>query len=318
MSVSTMPTLELPQRILIVDDDAAIRRILVRAFSKSAKVQEAKDGAEGLIKIHDWSPEFVITDLMMPVIDGLEMIVRARETASGACLPILVLTACGEERLLLECFQKGADDYMVKPFSVEELRIRVSSIYMRQNLARDVNPLTRLPGNIVLKREINSRIQKQKALAIAYIDIDHFKAFNDKHGFDRGDVVLQLLGDLLGEFSRNYPPGEVFVGHVGGDDFVVILPLGEVQRLADRMHISFCAATRMFYSPEEVKSGVTRVKDRLGKVREVPLLSLSIGVVNTEREGMTDLRKVSQVAAEVKNIAKQSPGNSLFIDRRKE
>ena len=309
--------LELPGRILVVDDDPAIRKMLTLSLGKSDTVYEAKDGADGLSKIHELSPEFVITDLMMPLINGQDMITRIRQCSSGVRLPILVLTAKGEEHALLECFQRGADDFMVKPFSVEELRIRVSSIHIRQKMARDVNPLTRLPGNLVLKREINSRIQAKHPVAIAYVDIDHFKSFNDTHGFDRGDHVILLLGEIPESFTRRYSPGEIFVGHVGGDDFVVILPFSEVQALSEAVHSDFDESSRLFYTAEELARGTVRVRNRQGKEDDHPLLSLSIGVVHTSREGMTDVRRISQVAAEVKEVAKRMEGNSLFVDRRR-
>ena len=148
---------------------------------------------------------------------------------------------------------------------MSELKARVSSIYLRQKRARDVNPLTRLPGNLMLKSEITKRIQEQDSVAIAYVDLDHFKSFNDYQGFDRGDHVIELLADLLRVFARRFDPGEVFLGHVGGDDFVVILPIDAVEALAEHVDQRFTEATQLLYSPEEWQRGYYEANNRAGK-----------------------------------------------------
>ena len=307
--------IELPRSVLVVEDDPDVRKLVVKSL-RSSEVSEAANGLEGLEMLRRDTFEFLITDLLMPEMDGLEMIQRARRTVPGSCIPILVLTSVDEERTLLTAFSRGADDYMVKPFSLAELRIRVSSIYMRQKRASDMNPLSGLPGNMVLKREITERIQGEEPVAVAYIDIDHFKSFNDLRGFDRGDHVIKLMADLLRHYARRRPAEETFIGHLGGDDFVAILPLSNIKEFAGELHQSFAAATAPLFSDEELAAGCVRVVNRRGEEEEVPLLSVSIGVVSTARKDVKDLRKISQIAAEVKKVAKSMPGNSLFIDRR--
>jgi len=205
---------------------------------------------------------------------------------------------------------------MVKPFSIPELRTRVSSIHLRQKVARDMNPLTRLPGNLVLKREIATRLKNVEPFAVAYIDLDFFKPFNDSRGFDLGDQAITVLADLLRGYAGQQELGRVFVGHVGGDDFVVILPPDDVQRFAQVLHGRWKEAICQFYTREELDAGTVEVFDRRGETMMVPLLSISIGVLTSRRDGLDDLRKIAQVAAEVKKMAKTIPGNSLFIDRR--
>lgn len=318
--VAPPPTrqLELPERILIVEDDPGIRRLLRATFRSVPVVIEADNGAEGLERIHQDHPDFVITDLHMPVMDGLEMIAQARRSSGGATVPIVVLTGDGEENVLVDAFYCGADDFMKKPFSMSELRTRTAAIHVRQRLARDVNPLTKLPGNTALKREIRQRLHCGGDFAVAYFDLDHFKEFNDTQGFDRGDHVINLLGDLLCHYARTRPPSTIFIGHVGGDDFVMVMPEEEVIEMANFVHRGFETATEGLYTAQELAKGSVRTFNRRGNEEDVPLLSVSIGVVTTSREGMRDLRKISHVAAEVKKVAKSIAGNSLFIDRRKD
>lgn len=307
---------EYPRDLLVIDDDPVSRAILERTFQGKCAVWQACNGAEALEVLAARAPEFVITDLNMPVMDGTEFIRSARSDYLGAVVPILVLSAEGQEHVLLEAFRCGADDYMLKPFSTREILLRVCSIHLRQKLARDVNPLTRLPGNLVLKREIERRLQGLNSTAFAYIDLDHFKAFNDSQGFDKGDQVIELVGRILRDFAAESAPGEVFVGHVGGDDFVLLLPAARVSELESLVCTRFRRETREFFTSEEAERGTYRARNRQGDWQEFPLLSLSIGVVSNEHRPLDDYRLVSQIAAEVKKQAKSIPGGGVFVDQR--
>ncbi len=308
--------LDLPERLLIIEDDRTIRAMLRRCFAHRSRILEAEDGATGLRLLNQERPDFVITDLDLPVQDGLSFIAGARRTYFGACVPIMVLTASWSEGLLLECFRQGADDFMVKPFLTTEIRTRVSSIYLRQKVARDTNPLTGLPGNLVIKHQIKRRLEEGEPVVIAALDIDNFKAFNDTRGFDAGDEVIANVGRILEGYARAHPDSDVFVGHVGGDDFVAVLPPDEIGAFAPYVHDRFDEATRSFYALDELDRGYVDIINRYGQRESVPLLSLSIAAVHTGRSGLKDYRRINQVLAEVKKVAKAEPGNSLFIDRR--
>ena len=308
--------LDLPERLLVIEDDATIRATLRRCFEHRSQVIEADDGAVGLRLLAHTRPDFVITDLILPQMDGLAFIAGARRAYFGACVPIMVLTGSWSESLLLECFREGADDFMVKPFSTTELRTRVSSIYLRQKVARDTNPLTGLPGNLVIKQQITRRSAEASSVVVAALDIDHFKAFNDTRGFDAGDEVIATVGHILETYAHEHPEQEVFVGHVGGDDFVALVPPDSLHRFARFVHERFEAAVRSHYDDDELARGVVDIVNRHGATESVPLLSLSIAAVRIGHAGLTDYRRINQVLAEVKKVAKSQPGNSVFIDRR--
>lgn len=308
--------IELPSKILLIDDDPAIRMLLTSTFQGSSDVRDAENGEAGLRLVEEFRPDFIVTDLMMPKLDGREVIRRVRRTHTGVGTPILVLTGRTDQDILLDCFRLGADDFITKPFSPAELRTRVASIHLRSQVARDVNPLTRLPGNFALKREIELWLERDELFAVAYIDLDHFKPFNDMHGFDTGDEAILLMADALIGYALQLSPDECFLSHVGGDDFVILLPLDRVQEMAQEIHARFAEGIRRFYTEDQVAAGEVEIVDRSGVKRSVPLLSASIAVVHNERKGIDDVRKVAQVAAETKRMAKAIPGNSLFIDRR--
>lgn len=307
--------LELPSTILIADPDPAVRTLLKRGFSHSATALEAANEDEALRQVHQDKPGFMLVDLNLPSKGGLEFIRKARATHYGACVPILVFTVASNQQAVLECFRQGADDFMVKPFALSELRVRVSSIFLRQRVARDANPLTLLPGNWVIRQQIAQRREAGLRFSVAVLDLDHFKAFNDSRGYDAGDAVIQSVGELATDFAEIHR--EVFVGHVGGDDFMLLLPEALISPFAEHMKAGMAEIIQRYYRPEELARGWVKVHNREGQLIQVPLLSLSIGVVDSTRPGFEDYRHLTEVLAEVKAVAKRTPGNSLFIDRRR-
>lgn len=306
----------MPARILVVDDDPINRKILFRTFKSLCEVDVAVDGVDGLNKLREFRPEFIITGMHMPNLGGIDMLREVRRSYIGAGIPVLILTSDGQEKALLEAFRSGADDYVVKPFSTNEIKLRVSLIYLRQRMARDVNPLTKLPGNHMLKQEVNRRLELKEEFALAYVDLDHFKAFNDYQGFDRGDHVIQLLSDLLKDFAATYQESDVFVGHIGGDDFVLMLPVDEIHNIKKHISDQFADTVRFLFSEREFERGYYMAKNRKDAIEKFELLSVSIGVLKASKEGISDIRQIAQVSAEVKKLAKQIPGNSFFVDRR--
>ncbi|MGA1535301.1 MAG: GGDEF domain-containing response regulator [Planctomycetota bacterium] len=306
----------LPRKILVVDDDPSILLLLQNTFKKDSEVLTATSAEEALACFEEHVPDCIVTDLRLPQMSGQDLIRSIRRTFRGVGTPILVLTARSEEGVLLECFRDGADDFIKKPFSPSELRTRVASVLLRSQVARDVNPLSRLPGNFALKREMERWLEQDRLFAIAYIDLDHFKAFNDLHGFDAGDEAILVMAEAVMEYARSLPASDVFLSHVGGDDFVLLISFDQVQAMAEAVHSSFSRGIRRFYSEEQLAAGEVEIVDRAGNLRIVPLLSASIAVVHNKRRGIDDVRKIAQIAAETKKMAKVIPGNSLFIDRR--
>ena len=167
-------------------------------------------------------PDLVLADVMMPNMDGFELTRRLRQDPRTASVSIIMLTARGLSADKLEGFAIGADDYIVKPFDTPELLARIRGVLRRSRDMRAQSPLTGLPGNVRIEEEIDGRVDQGIPFAILYADLDHFKAFNDHYGFMRGDQVIQSSARLFEEVSSDETGGAAFVGHVGGDDFVVV------------------------------------------------------------------------------------------------
>src|SRR4029453_6891557 len=204
--------------ILVVDDDVDIARFVEMNLGlEGFDVDTAHDGAEALDKIAAERPDLVILDLMMPVLDGIELTRRLRADAMTSAIPIIMLTAKGQTADKVLGLEEGADDYLVKPFDYMELVARVYSTLRRNREFREVSPLTGLPGNTRIVREIGDRLRAGEEFAVCHIDIDGFKAVNDAYGFARGDEFICALARKLHRAVLDIGPPVAFLGHVGGD-----------------------------------------------------------------------------------------------------
>ncbi|HLB62372.1 MAG TPA: response regulator [Actinomycetota bacterium] len=307
------------ERILVVDDDPFIARLLEIELSASGySVRVAHDGEQALQIAREVSPDLVLCDVMMPNMDGFELTRRLRQDARTSSVSIIMLTARGLSSDKLEGFSIGADDYIVKPFDTPELLARIRGVLRRSKEMRAQSPLTGLPGNVRIEEEIEARVRDERNFAILYADLDNFKAFNDHYGFMRGDQVIQFTSRVLQEVALEIAGDDAFVGHVGGDDFVVVCGMEQGVPTAERIVERFDAEAPALYDPEERARGFIEVENRRGEVQRFPLVSISIGIASTERRRYSHHAEAVAIATEMKGFTKlQAPETSSWaIDRR--
>lgn len=276
--------------ILIVEDEPALRELLSLALRRAGyRVEAVADGPAALDWIRDRKPDLILLDVMLPGMDGFAVCQRLRTLWPLRTVPILMLTAMGRIEDKLQGIEAGADDYLTKPVAIPELLARVEMHLRRSRRERATNPLSGLPGNPEIEAEIRRRLSESQPFGIAYVDLNAFKAFNDRHGFREGDRVLQRFAHLLQEAMAAYgEPAQDFLGHIGGDDFVLL--------------------TR----PHVLSPVARHVLERFPEVVQAPELSVSIvgGVVNPAR-GM-DLDRLARHLAALKRQAKQE-GRPLLL-----
>jgi diguanylate cyclase (GGDEF)-like protein len=303
--------------VLVVDDDRDVAMFIeVNLKIEGFDVRVAHDGVEALKSINDELPDLVLVDVMMPKLDGIEVVRRLRSTAATASLPVIMLTAKTLASDKVVGLSAGADDYLVKPFDTLELVARVRSTLRRNADMRAVSPLTGLPGNHRINEEIDLRADSEAGFAVCHVDLDNFKAFNDRYGWLRGDEVIGLLAATLKIASTEAGLPQPFVGHVGGDDFVVICTPEQVDQFCAITVERFDSGVKALHEAEDVERGYLLVQDRQGHERQYPLASVSIGVATTERRRYADNREVVAVANEMKSVAKARTGSAVAIDRR--
>jgi len=311
---------ERPDLILVVDDDQDIAGFVEFNLKiQGYDVIRARDGEHALEVMQDNRPDLAVVDWMMPRMDGVELTRRLRAEPLTSALPVIMLTAKSMTVDKVVGLTTGVDDYLVKPFDTAELIARVASTLRRNKEFREVSPLTGLPGNARVRREISDRMKAGGEYSVGYIDIDRFKSVNDVYGFDRGDEFIGALASSLHRAVTSVGRPSIFLGHIGGDDFVFICTPDQVLPLTKRTVTDFEQAADQLYDSSDAERGYIEVPDRRGNKNRAALVTLSIGVAQATIDGrkFTDPRVVIAVASEMKKVAKSQPGSYVAIDRRR-
>jgi len=305
------------ESVLVVDDDPDVARFVeVNLRSAGYEVTVASDGQEALERAVELRPDLVLLDVMMPKLDGFEVAQRLRRDARTSSTSIIMLTAKALSSDKVLGLSTGADDYIIKPFDPVELLARVKGTLRRAREMRALSPLTGLPGNIRVQEEIRRRVAEEQPFSLLYADVDHFKAYNDHYGFVRGDRAIQAMARLASEVVHELVGPEGFVGHVGGDDFLLIVPPDLAETVAARLCERFDQEAPLLYDRDDVERGYVELTDRQGSMVKFPLVTVSVGVVSTSSRTFSHYGEAVAVATEMKQVAKRQPGSSFAVDRR--
>ena len=310
------------QRILVADDEIAVQHIVARALAAMPyEVVAASDGVQALEMTETLGPDLIVLDVNMPRKNGWQVLRELRGHLRSRAIPVIMLTGRGDLASEVEGLEMGADDYITKPFELEDLCARVRSVLRRNLIDLSANPLTRLPGSPAIEAEVERRIKARAPFAFLYADIDHFKPYNDTYGFARGDEAIRGTAEVLRESLRTVEAKEAFLGHVGGDDFVMVSEPASAPHLAQRAVSLFDQKAVTFYDAEDLSRGYIEAADRQGVRRSFPLLTLSLGVVTTEHRRLYHYGRVVSLAAEMKAYCKSLPAEKLSrfaFDRRRD
>ena len=228
------------ERILVVDDDPDILQFVrLNLELDGFEVDLAGGGREALELAAAAPPDLMLLDVMMPEIDGLTVLRRLRSDPGTSSIPVIILTARSLAEDRVKGLDLGADDYITKPFDLEELIARVRTVLRRSQQMRDLSPLTGLPGNFRITAKLEECIDRQLDIALIHADLDNFKAFNDHYGFMRGDSVIKFTAKVLIDAAEKLDDPIGFVGHIGGDDFVAIVHTDNLKPFCDEVAVRF-------------------------------------------------------------------------------
>jgi diguanylate cyclase (GGDEF)-like protein len=304
--------------VLVADDDEDIVRFVeVNLRLEGFEVATASDGEQALHDAFDLLPDLLLLDVMMPKVDGFEVCQRLRGDPRTKQMCIIMLTAKTLSADKVVGLTAGADDYMIKPFDPVELVARVKSALRRTREMRAINPLTQLPGNVQVQEEVAKRAAIDEAFGLMYIDLDNFKAFNDHYGFLRGDEAIKLLAKCSGEAVTRHGGDGSFLGHVGGDDFVAIVPASVAEAAAQDLMECWDKLVVELYDPADASRGYIEVADRRQTMHRFPLTTVSIGIATNTKRPIKSHWEASEIATEMKQYAKQEPKSAYAIDRRR-
>jgi len=304
-------------QVLVVDDEEDILNLIKTILNtKGYEIITAQSGQEALEKLKEKIPHLIILDILMPGMEGYEVCRRIRKNPIFKHIPIIILSAKGSVEEEIEGWRLGIDEYKVKPFNPEELVAIVDAIIYRTYLGIDANPLTRLPGNNSIREEINRCIEAKKPFAICFIDLDNFKSFNDHYGFAKGDEAIKLTANVIINTIHNLGSEDNFIGHIGGDDFVIITHPDKIDFLCKEIIQEFDKDIPKLYSEEDRSQGYIVSLNRKGEREEFPIMSISIGVVTNQKRDLTHLAQVSAIGTELKEYAKTFFGSNYVVDKR--
>jgi len=213
-------------------------------------------------------------------------------------------------------FEAGADEVVRVNDDRGESTTRMDAMLRRSDRDLTVHPSTRLPGAVEIEAEVQRRLGAADTFAMCYADLDHFKEFNDRYSYNDGDRVIRILAMILHDVGKGLCGEAGFVGHIGGDDFIFVIPVEAVQDVCSEIISVFDTLIPFQYSEQDRRAGYFFGKDRRGQLHRVPLMTVSIGVVTNERRTFTHAAQVSELATEMKSYAKTLPGSVFSIDRR--
>jgi diguanylate cyclase (GGDEF)-like protein len=303
-----------PERVLVAEDDPELLRELDQILrSQGYEVITAGTGEEALALARAHMPRLIILDLAIKGPNGYEVCRRLRSDWRLASNGTFILTS--ESLARQAAIGLGhIDDFILKPFHSRELAARVRLALRRTGEMRSASPLTGLPGNVPLQQELQRRVRSTQPVSLLHIDVDHFKAYNDRYGFLRGDEAIRALAAVLRQAVG--ARSDAFLGHVGGDDFVVLAHPADAKELAEEVISGFQQRVVQLYDAADIARGWIELHDRRGRKRRFGLLTLSIGVSSNLGHPIEDARRLVDMATEMKRFAKSRPGNVISVDRR--
>ena len=240
---------------------------------------------------------------------------RLKHDSFTGIVPTVILSGDGDH-WFAEAFDAGADEVVREHLSEPEQIIRLDAMLRRSDRDLVVHPSTRLPGAIEIEGAVGRRIASGAKFAMCYADLDHFKEFNDRYSYYDGDRVIRILAKILHDVIKGTCGEDGFVGHIGGDDFIFVIPSSAVVEVCEEIVTIFDLLIPLQYSEQDRRAGYFFGKDRRGQLHRVPLMTVSIGVVTNERRHFTHAAQVSELATEMKSYAKTLEGSVYSIDRR--
>lgn len=295
--------------VLIADSDAEVAEFLAgRLRADGFDTALARDGYQALAGIALRRPGIVLLEAGLPFIDGLALTRQLRSDPATASLPIILVCAQPTSADKIAGLKAGADDYVAKPFDPAEVSARIDSAIRRHREIRESSPLTGMPGNDRILRELSSWIKRGDPFALCYIDIDHFKAVNDVYGFVRGDEFIRGLAECVYLAAGDAGAAPVFLGHVGGDDFTILCTPEHARPVTGFLNDHFAARVRQLCDPLDVERGYIEHTDRSRRVARSRLPTLSIGVALSTHRHFGDAYEAVAEATALKSVAKSHAG----------
>ena len=287
-------------RLLVVEDDVDIGNMLKIYFSgMDFDVDVAVRGSDALEKTKQSLPHLIVLDIMLPDIDGYEVCRNLRTNMRTSHIPVIFLTQKDERSDKLQGLELGADDYITKPFDIEELKLRVQGAIRRSERESLTDPRSGLPAGRLIEEQLR-RIIREKGWALLDVGISHFEPFKDVYGFVTADDVLRFTAMLIGEVVDEIGNPSDFIGHAGGDNYIIITTEEKAEVVKSRLKERFGQEVQTHYNFIDRQQGFVQSPASDGTAEKVPFMTMAIGVVSPSQHSFADIREITELSAEAR------------------
>ncbi len=249
--------------------------------------------------------------------NALDLCKAIRNNEDNSITPIMVISSNQTNEHEKELLKNEIEYYIKKPIDETSIYYLIKNIVKLLYRNRGISPLTKLPGNLPIQSEMKKRLLRNQEFAVLYFDLDNFKAYNDTYGFLGGDEIIKQTAKIITKNVNADDNNHNFVGHIGGDDFVALVSNSNYETMCQNIILEFDTKILNYFSEEDKERGYLEVPNRKGIIEEFPLVSISIGVVEVSKSRFSNILEIGEVGAQVKHLAKVTPGSAYAINRRK-
>ena len=304
------------QEIYIIDDDESSVPIFKELFKDEKEFKFIGVKTEQIDLALKNIPFLIIINEDAIEVDVIEVCRKIRNDEDNRITPIIVVSSNIDRTHRINVLRESVEYYIKKPVDADYLYYTLKNLNRLLIMNRRISPLTGLPGNVQIHAELKKRLSNKEEFAVLYLDLDNFKAYNDVYGFLKGDKIIQFTARTILQCVHKYFTENAFIGHIGGDDFVAIIPTTEVNNICQEIIATFDKEVSQFFTPEDLEKGYIEVANRKGIMEQFTLTSISIGAVIVEKDRFENILEIGEVGAQVKHVAKSIVGSSYAIDRR--
>lgn len=306
------------QEVYIIDDDDSSILVFRELFKNDPEYKFINIKSEQIDVALKNIPSLIIINEDAVDRDVVEFCKQIRTDEDNTITPVIVVSSNSEKSHRVKILQEAIEYFIKKPVDEEYLYYTIKNLNRLLTINRRISPLTGLPGNVQIHAELKKRILNREPFSVLYLDLDNFKAYNDVYGFLKGDEIIEFTAETICKCLHSAYNENVFIGHIGGDDFVGIIPDLHCDKVCQQILATFDAKSLKFFTQEDREKGYIEVANRKGIIEQFPLTSLSIGVVVADVGRFHNILEIGEVGAQVKHAAKSVMGSSYAIDRRKE
>lgn len=305
--------------IVIIDDTEEVYNLATKLFEeeKDYEFTLSSSKKESINTALEEIPNLIIIngdDLEKNVLKVCEYI---RKNPDNAITPMIVTSSSKEEDFREEVLKRVVEYYIPKPLHEVYFYYTIKNLARLIDANRCISNLTGLPGNIQIEIELKRRVSGRKLYAVLYIDLDNFKAYNDKYGFMNGDEIIKFTANTMRDAIQKYGTKGDFLGHIGGDDFVAIVSYENARKIGKEIIKQFDANIGDFYSEEDMKNGYVKIPNRKGRMEKYPLMTISVAMISNKIRKYDSVLELGEDGASVKKKAKTIEGSTFLENRRK-